>query len=347
MRRTGAGRRWLRQGLCGLLLALGMGASVAATVNDQVTVVLAGGDAEAREQAKAQALGQMLQRLAGRPLPAVSRALASRVDRYVTATAVRQEQGRELLAVNFDAGALRTRLVERGESVWLSERPPVLIWAAVSDKGARRLVGGDGALAPDLRGAAAAYGVPTLLPVLDLTDREAVRYADIAGGFSDVVAEATRRYGTPLALMLSLTRQGEGWDARWTLVDDGRAVASGDVGAASSAPLLERVWGEVVARLRREYAALPDAGAVGIQVTVSGLDDLAALAAAERRLAGSVGVTGVRLEALEAGRGRFRVDAEVGPARLQTVLDRAPQWQRDSAAAAGLHYRWLGGGGSR
>jgi len=57
-----------------------------------------------------------------------------------------------------------------------------------------------------------------LLPVMDVADRRAVRFADVRGNFVQPVWDASRRYGVESILAGNLTRTAGGeWQAQWTL----------------------------------------------------------------------------------------------------------------------------------
>ncbi|MCS4503598.1 DUF2066 domain-containing protein [Arhodomonas aquaeolei] len=338
-------RTWALAPLLGMILvgaALAAGVARAATIDATVTVPLAAqaGDG-GRQAAREQALGRIVQRLTGDAARAPA-AIAGRVDDYITASALRSEAGGQALTLTFDVPALRESLRRQGVRVWLRERPAVVIWAGVQD-GGRSLAGADDPRATALRDAARDYGVPVLLPLLDLTDRQAVTYQDIAGGFSGRVGEATRRYGTSLALAVALQARSGGWNGAWMLVRDGSTLASGRTSGDDAAAVADAVWARAVAQLRPDYTVASGESSA-IRVTVTGVNGVAALAAAERALGDSAGVVAVQLSGIEGDRAVFRVEAEVGEDRLRAALDRSSLWAPASpdggGAEAGLTYRW-------
>lgn len=341
MRRTWALAPLLGTILVGVVVAAGV--ARAATIDATVTVPLAAqaGDG-VRQAARERALGRIVQRLTGTASP-VPGAITGRVDDYIVGSAVRSEQGGRVLTLTFDAPALRAALRRQGVRVWLHERPAVVVWVGVQADGGRSLAGAHDPRAVALRDAARDYGVPVLLPLLDLTDRQAVTYRDIAGGFSGRVGEATRRYGTSLALAVTLQARNGGWTGTWMLVRNGSTLASGRTSGADAAAVADAVWARAVAQLRPDYTVASGESSA-IRVNVTGMNDLAALAAAERALGDSAGVIGVRLSGIEGDRAAFRVEAEVGQGRLRAALERSSLWTPVSpdggGAGAGLTYRW-------
>jgi hypothetical protein len=128
---------------------------------------------------------------------------------------------RLMLRVDFDGGAIEQALRQRGVAYWgKSERPEVLLWLAVEDRGLRYIVsaqdGGDASR--ELQQAARQRGIPLLLPLMDLEDQSQVRFTDVWGGFFDGVQSASARYRPGDVLIGRLNRSPMGgWVARWDM----------------------------------------------------------------------------------------------------------------------------------
>ncbi|WP_440997456.1 DUF2066 domain-containing protein [Arhodomonas sp. SL1] len=338
-----------RLGLWGIfvigLIAVSAATAPAATVDERVVLPLPGDAGEAEEQAlRRQALEHMARRLTGREVADAVSGLLPRAGEFIDTSATRQGAEGEELVLGFRTEALRQALRDQGVAVWLRERPPVLIWLARDDGDGRRLVEADTSLAEAMRAGAREYGIPVLWPLLDLADRQALGFQDIAGGFSAPVAEATRRYDTRLAVTGVLRRDGGAWRLRWQLIADGRGIGGGELRDAEPAALSSPLWGRIAERLREDYTSRGGAGEA-LTLRVQGLTSLADFAAAERTLAGTAGVTGVRLEVIEGDEARFRVQAEVSAGRLNDLLIRSPRWRRGADGSGGADLQWAGTGG--
>ena len=153
--------------------------------------------------------------------------------------------------VAFDEVALRRELDRLGEPVWGAERPTTLVWVVLDEgAGQRRIVAGesgpDGQPAPgdpgpaddaafvileQLTATADARGLPLLLPLVDSQELISISLADVWGGYTESLVDASERYG-PDAILVGRARPGAfgETDVRWTLLlDDERYDWEGDV----------------------------------------------------------------------------------------------------------------------
>ncbi len=227
--------RILRLWLPLLLLALQAGTPAwAVEVQDLyvVTVPVETRDRPERQEAFKAAMSAVLVKLTGDrsaadfPELELLQETASRyVQRFNYLNSV--EEGYRL-EVHFDGEALERALTERGLPVWGRERPAVLVWLAVQDKGKRYLVGGEsGATAQrQLNETASRRGLPLVLPLLDLEDQSKVSFADVSGGFQETLEAASARY-RPDALVVAQAGPlaGGTWRVRWKMYFAGQSSA--------------------------------------------------------------------------------------------------------------------------
>lgn len=179
------------------------------------------------------AMGQLLTRVTGRSdafLEPLLQDLVQSAARYV------EQRGyldRQTLLVRFDARAVEAALVERHQPLWGEERPLTLLWLAIDggsgnrsmlsaealeQQGSGELVALEQALRGELHAVAQERGLPLTLPLLDLQDMGAVTFADVWGGFSDRVRQASLRY-QPDAILTGRVRVTDfGIDVQWTLL---------------------------------------------------------------------------------------------------------------------------------
>ncbi|MFQ5643220.1 MAG: DUF2066 domain-containing protein [Thiogranum sp.] len=221
--------------LLGLMLV--SAAAHAARVTDlfRIEVDAGGRDTVARDAALGVALHDVLVRVTG-STDAVkgpaAQALLKQPGRFVEqfrfldAPARAPDSEQQLrLWVQFDGVALAREIRRAGLPYWGRERPDVLVWLAVDDRGQRYLVGEDSqSVAVDaLHRAASGRGLPLTVPLMDLQDQRAVKFTDVWGGFVGSVQAASQRY-RPQVILLGKMERARGrsdWRIEWTLLGDG------------------------------------------------------------------------------------------------------------------------------
>jgi hypothetical protein len=151
----------------------------------------------------------------------------------------------------------------------------VVAWVALDrGAGARELLGADDAagLGAAVAAAAAARGVPLVVPLLDLEDRAALDASAVWGGFRDAIENASARYGAEGQLVGRAYRVLPTlWEARWTLMLPGgeREWLSQGPNAAS---VLADGAAEVADLLASRYATYVGTGAAaGLAVSIGGV----------------------------------------------------------------------------
>lgn len=222
-----------------LILLPGWGSLQAAQVSGlyQAEVSVAGQSAEQRNGAIRDAFARVLIKVSGNRGMADRKQLAKVIQsapRYVQqysyldapaagAGVADEATGLEpprLFQVSFDARAVNQLLRDRGFPVWGGNRPSILVWVGVEQKGKRRLLPleqGD-PVRKALGQAAEERGLPLLFPLLDLEDRGRMQISDLWGGFEDNVREASRRYAADLIVVGRMTRvAGSLWRGEWAL----------------------------------------------------------------------------------------------------------------------------------
>lgn len=332
-----------------------------------VRVPVAGTGAAARDAALRQALAMALVRRTGdrtvTEREAVRAALARaaayvRAYRYLRepppsageaagATEPAGEAPPLALEVRLDGEALERLVAGLGLAVWPRPAPALLAWVVV-DEGGRRTLLTDAAsarLAAPMREAAAARGIPLLLPLGDVEDLARVEVADVWGGFWDRVLAASARYA-PAAVLLGRVRATRGgvWQGRWTVrVGEGAPVAWEAETPELDAQLAAAVDTAVdvmAARLTRPPAALPEGAVV---VLVEGVASLEAYARVLEALGRLPGVTSLQVAAAEGTRLRLQVQARGGRPALAEALAGAdllePVAEAPPAAGVDLHLR--------
>lgn len=250
--------------------------------------------------------------------------------------------GSDRIRVAFNAYAVRQRLDEAGLPVWNAERPSVIVWLAVDEGVGNRTILGTNTVAPgtdaeqagrfdlwrdELREVANSRGLPLMLPLADAQDLSAVSFADLWGGFGDVVVAASARYSADVVLIgRARTAGAEGLRVRWTLIADGRQQEwDGDIAAGP------RVAADKLGAALATYAA----AAGTISVTVGNLGSFDEYAAVLKHLRGLSIVESAGIARVNGDRVEFAVVARVDQDRLDREIRRA-----------GKLRTWSGGAGS-
>jgi hypothetical protein len=208
------------------------------------------------------------------------------------------------LWVRFDGDAIRRSLQTQGMSYWGGERPDTLVWLAVEDRGRRYIVSADDSsdVHQQIELAARQRGVPILFPLMDLQDQSQVRFADLWGGFFGKVLSASERYSPPAVLIGRLNRSPSGgWSSRWFLEVVGRTNEWSD--SHRQLRELARQGVEDVADILATRFAVSGGGAGGrtVDITVNGIETLAAYARISQYLASLSSVSNVEVGELTPG----------------------------------------------
>lgn len=227
----------------------------------------------------------------------------------------------DYLTVSFNGSRLERDLREQEIAIWGERRPEVLLWVAVDEGRERYIVGADDGdesrAALQKRGRM--RGLPLMLPLLDVEDRERVDFIDIRAPFLDAVEHASERYRADTILLGHITRRGEEqWTADWTLLDDDREVQWRVRGDDRDTLLNAGVDGATERIAAREAGR--DGELVELRIDVAALDSLAAYTRVADYLDSLARVTSANVERVRGDRARFRVELQGRPEELQRVI---------------------------
>lgn len=332
---------WL---LVALLPAAGPVLAVEEVAVFTAAVPVDGRDDASRTAAMRDALAQVLVRLTGdasistqpRAGKIVTNAEAYLLHyRFMEGT---EEDPSQRLYVQFDAAALQAAAAEAGLPVWSVMRPVVLVWLAADDSGDRRLISED-----DTTGVRAAVqrvsaqrGIPVILPLLDLEDRQRVTASDVWAEFDDVVSDASERYGADVIVSGRAARLARGdWRASWRLHGGEQSTvwvteeATLDGAVAAGVVRLADLLGARLA-VRHDGTA---AQASGSQLTVEGVGNLVQLARAQHYLEGLGQLDRLVPERIGSGSVTFGFRLRGSLADLEQTLSLGAVLERQTADA--------------
>jgi len=199
-----------------------------------VSVLVVNQNPEVRQKAAAKGLNRVLIRLSGQrdiaqtpQITAALRVAPDYLDRFSyqstnqTLTIAGAEQRATLLVMQFNSVSVKRLLTESGSSIWTERRPDLLVWTATDIRG-KKYVDIESSMAKALNTASSDRGLPLVLPVLDLEDREALPVARLWALDENQIRLASKRYGTNAVLSGRFTRQRNAWSGSFILMHKGK-----------------------------------------------------------------------------------------------------------------------------
>ena len=248
----------------------------------------------------------------------------------------------DALIVTFDGEAVESVLKSAGQTVWGSDRPLTLVWLAVDwGQGEREILGVDNPLREDddarsidrnqllrerILALAERHGLPLLLPLLDAEDLERVSYADIRGGFDEVVLDASGRYAAP-SVLIGVVDANAVRPNRW------RHYLAGSQRDWRGEP--EQVVPLVAETLAAEFAVRGDIPVRSVRLAVSGVQTVDAYGDLQRRLSEIELIERLIVERVEGDTITYRVDVRGGGDRLARALRFAGLLESDRLDTSG------------
>ncbi len=231
------------------------------------------------------------------------------------------------LIVTFDGEAVDKLLKDSNQTVWGAERPLTLVWLAVDwGEGEREILGVDDALREDddgrsidrnrllrerLMALGERRGLPLLLPLLDTEDLEKVTYADIRGGFDEIVLDASLRYDVDSVLIGVIDVEAIEPN-RWRYYF-GREVFDWRGEPEQIVPL-------VADRLAAEFAIQGDAPVRTVSLSIGGIQTVDAYGDVQQRLREIEVVERLAIQSVNGDTITYQVDVRGGAERLARAL---------------------------
>lgn len=304
---------------------------------------------DARSEALARSLDQVLVRLTGRrtpgDVPGVGK-VRENPSRWTRQYAYQTNAEGELrLTAEFDVPALLAALEKQEAPVWGTTRPAVLFWLVVQRPGDGEIVSREGELAEKqvLEQVAAERGLPVVLPSLEGESGTDISPADIRGNFDQVIHEASGRYDAPLRVTAVLYA-GQRPSLRWRLFRQQNLMDQGQFEAEDVTSAVRQLVDQVTDRLASVYVVTPgDRQLLALQV--EGVSELEHWRALQGYLEQLSGVDEVRLQRLQGKVITFNLTFGGSLAQLQRLLQLnsrlAPCVQVADGEALGLpRYCW-------
>jgi hypothetical protein len=233
----------------------------------------------------------------------------------------------DTLWVSFDGKAIEDVLRSNGQTVWGSERPLTLVWLAVDwgqgereiiaagdperDEDAARTIDRNRLLRQRVLDFAEKRGLPVAFPLLDTEDIARVTFADIWGGFDELVLDASTRYEAD-SVLIGRIRPESRERNRWTY------YFGSEQSTWYGEP--ETVFSLIADLLAGEFAIGGDAPLRSVELAVAGITSVDAYGSVQRILRELNVVESFSVRQVEADRIVYRIEAHGGAERLARAL---------------------------
>ncbi|WP_440053333.1 DUF2066 domain-containing protein [Pseudoalteromonas sp. T1lg65] len=179
-----------------------------------------------RLEASQAALLTVLQKLTGRAdnykHPAIKESMR-RISDLMLKYEYFEQGGQDKIRVRFESTKVEQLVREANLPLWGNRRPLVAIWLVIEDNLRREFVTQESypQLERLIYDTAAEWGVPVVVPLMDLTDRANVSIAEVWGNFSTQVEQASTRYDAEKVITARLFKQpySSKWQLDWRYTD--------------------------------------------------------------------------------------------------------------------------------
>jgi hypothetical protein len=228
------------------------------------------------------------------------------------------------LWVSFNANTLDKALQDYAVPEWGRIRPATLVWLVTQQGPDRVFVGLEdeqGYMAMiDAR--AQQRGIPIEHPLLDNTDRQAVKESDVVGGFLDPVRQASQRY-TPDAVLLGnfMPVTAGSWEAHWTLLISNEPItwtATGDNAAQVLQAGIDRLADELATRFAHTTTV---AGASGVEIEIKDINNFDQYSTVLKYLRTLNSVVDVKVKSVAPGSVTYSITATGGELAVARAID--------------------------
>ena len=338
-------------GLCAAVLLGFASASHAELVSGlyAATVPVANQSDSSMKAAASAALAEVLVKVSGSEEaldhPLVVKALPAARDQVQKYAFERSPGADEGLFVRFEFenSFVKDLLVQAQLPLWTANRPRVLVWMVVEQAGERQLVSSleQPELAARLLRAFERRGVPARLPLFDLRDTTAIDVGDVWDQRSDVISNASGRYGVEDVLVGRVVVLSSGrWAGDWSYLRRGlRLDRTGN--ADDAAGFLQSGVSMVAEDMAARYAIAPASGAgTTVPMTVAGVSSFADYSAIVSWLEGLELIEHANVQQINGDRIELGLSASADAAQLGTIIELNRRLQPVSGASGGLVYQW-------
>lgn len=305
------------------------------------------------QSAASEALSQVLVRVTGNPdvgnTPEIRTAL-NRAQDYLQQYQYRRHEDNLEVEISFDERLVTDLVLQAGLPLWTANRPAVLVWLVVDDRGGRQFAGADmpEGLHEAIREQFGRRGVPVTFPLLDLQDSMSLGVQEIWELNTLSAQRASERYGVADILIGRMTETSQGqWLGEWMYSGQGRRSEQSVY--RESLEGFAAVGANLVAdAMAAEFAVTGDPGSgSGIRLRVDGLGSFGDYRTIVDYLEGVELIEAVHAEFVSGSSAILQLRAQASADQLRRIigLNRRLQSMESAPALAGsppadLDYQW-------
>ncbi|WP_170940636.1 DUF2066 domain-containing protein [Pseudoalteromonas sp. NBT06-2] len=306
--------------------------------------------------ASKEALSKVLLKVSGRTINAKSTAIR-KAKRNIPSYMLKYEyfdgdNEQQFLVVQFEASKVN-KLLEYDElPIWGNRRPLVALWLATEDELRRELVTQDSypQLEQLITDKASRRGLPIVIPLLDLEDRQLVSVTDVWANFSSPIVSASQRYNSERIVSARLYQDIENnlWKLDWRFSDEAKFTLNELIGDKQQ--IVGQMIDDIADKLAIQYAvealSFNDNGIYDI--TVTGLNNFSSVELAKRQLLSFSVVESVLLKIVKDNQFYMQLRLSGSPLDLAKALELDNSFVRlfDPLASVKENpkntYRWFG-----
>jgi len=309
-----------------------------------------------RLAASKEAIAKVLLKVSGRTINVNSSAIR-KAKRNIPSYMLKYEyfdgdNAQQFLVVQFEANKINKLLESDELPIWGNRRPLVVLWLATEDELRRELVTQDSypQLEQLLTDKASRRGLPIVIPLLDLEDRQLVSVTDVWANFSSPIVSASKRYNSERIVTARLYQGIENnlWKLDWRFSDEVKFTINELVGDKQQ--IVGQMIDDVADKLAIQYAveslSFNDSGIYNI--TLSGLNDFSSVELAKRQLLSFSVVESVLLKVVKDNKFHMQLRLTGSDRDLAKALELDKSFVRlfDPLASVKENpknaYRWVG-----
>ncbi|OCQ22621.1 hypothetical protein A7985_01250 [Pseudoalteromonas luteoviolacea] len=311
-----------------------------------------------RAKASQDALDQVIKKLTGKAgngdHPLIKKSKRRISDYMLKYEYIEHIEGELKIKVRFEAEKVEKLVRDSGFGLWGNRRPLIAIWLAIEDNLRRDFVTQESypQLERLIYDTAAEWGVPVVVPLMDLTDRSQVGIAEVWGNFSEPVEAASARYNAERVITGRLFKQPNTsrWQLDWRYTDADMFESVQLVGDKQQ--LLISMVNEMSSALADEYVIDPNKSYAtnSTVITVDGLRTFDKVERAKRQLLTISTVSSVDVVYRNKEQVQFEVEHMSSVSDLQKSLKLEQSFEvyvdprafHQVASSSNLRYSWVG-----
>ena len=260
------------------------------------------------------------------------------------AAAHESQKDAQMVYFQFDKAAVDKVLRDNNLTVWGATRPATLVWLAVQDETERYLVGSEAEepVRQMLTREAQRRGMSLLLPLMDLEDQIALKFADVWAGFREPLLKASARYRTEAILVGRLYRGvGGEWQGQWSLLE-GEQSRSWTSDGVLMAEVVDQGVAGAIEILAAHYAPVAGQQQEGLlPMVITGVRNLEDYSRVSKYLQSLQQVSRVQLAKVEADRLSFDLEIKGGAEAVAQTIALGNVLVSQPAPAGGDVLTWM------